>query len=311
MAFSTIYDHPSICTEWDAGPPHEYPYEITVMMASAGSLQGWDTLFQFSEFSEDWKGRVYFSPYFTTGLHCPNVQLIHPACSLIFRRQDVKEAPIVYEHRVTKERALNGVLEDGEYDVPLEACVVGKVGVRFVNRESSHFVTDCKKYIDTRSGRVKSVTGELRWNYKQGKWVIDTPRTQGICGEIDSKISTGDVEFDIASPYGVVLVSSLTNEPIRSSRKILIAQVGRNLNNGARYNLERNVLEEEGDYPVLLERLRGRIALRLDHPAVQVIQCDPNGKPIRSTIHKTRNHNLDLTLPLNPPATYIIIKTAR
>jgi hypothetical protein len=310
IAFYANLDAPIVCTEWDAGPPHEYPYETVLMNASVGAMQGWDGLFQFAGFGEDWRGRLTFSPYFTTGLQNPNVQLIYPACALMFRRRDVAEADPVYERRVTPDQALDGEFVDGDYEVPLQALAVGRVGVRFADTPRQALVDPRASQIDPDSGQVTSAGRQIRWDYLNGRWTIDTPRTQAVTGQIDGATRTRDAEFTVDSPYGAVIVTSMTDDPIRTSRNVLVSLTARNFNNGARYNAERTVLEEEGTYPILMERLRGRLSLKTAHRDLTVVTCDPNGKALAQRKEAAPTGTVVLNLQLPPGAAYLVIKPA-
>ena len=69
-----------------------------------------------------------------------------------------------------------------------------------------------------------SDTGELRRNWDQGIYTIDTPRTQAAMGWIGGKeIKLADVDIAATTRNATVAVQSLDESPISKSRAILIS----------------------------------------------------------------------------------------
>ena len=97
-----------------------------------------------------------------------------------------------------------------------------------------------------------------------GRSVVDTPHTQGVVGwGLPGGI--GEASFDaisleVASPSGVVMISSLGPEPIATSRRLLVTAVGRVEPTGFRYVDEwRREPGEPGLPPLLHEGIAARI----------------------------------------------------
>ena len=69
-----------------------------------------------------------------------------------------------------------------------------------------------------------SDTGELRRNWEQGVFSIDTPMTQAAMGWIGGKkLSLGDVDIEVTTRSATVAVQSLEGKPISQSSRILIS----------------------------------------------------------------------------------------
>jgi hypothetical protein len=84
-----------------------------------------------------------------------------------------------------------------------------------------------QRYIDREKKLVRSVTGELAWDYGRGVCTLDAPRAQGCAGLLDSvsPIQLRDVTIHSKNPYATVLIVSLDQEPLARTSRALV-QVG-------------------------------------------------------------------------------------
>ena len=75
---------------------------------------------------------------------------------------------------------------------------------------------ELNRYIDREKKLVRSVTGELAWDYARGLCTLDVPRAQGGTGLLSSvsPIQLRDVTIQSKNPYGTVLIVSLDEEPL-------------------------------------------------------------------------------------------------
>jgi hypothetical protein len=107
------------------------------------------------------------------------------------------------------------------------AFLVGPVTVRYGGDPSRRTAIDTKPYIDHDKKIVKSITGELQWDYGQGICTLDAPKAQGVCGFL-KKVGTfklHEVELQCANEYAAVLAVAMDDKPIAQASRILI-QVG-------------------------------------------------------------------------------------
>jgi hypothetical protein len=75
-----------------------------------------------------------------------------------------------------------------------------------------------------------SDTGELRRNWTDGIFSIDTPMTQAAMGWIGGRrVVLGDVEFAAIARSATVAVQSLDGNPIRRSGKLMISLSARSV----------------------------------------------------------------------------------
>ncbi|MBU6401445.1 MAG: beta-galactosidase, partial [Verrucomicrobia bacterium] len=127
-AWEQVLGMPMTISEWNTCLPNEYSLEGTGLMAAYGSLQGWDGSLEFGYFSPDWPKAL--GPGSFDLLGNPPQILQFPAASVMWLRQDVKEADVVAES-LYDPVSVFGLNEDRK-PVPLAAALVGKVGYRFV-----------------------------------------------------------------------------------------------------------------------------------------------------------------------------------
>ncbi len=74
------------------------------------------------------------------------------------------------------------------------------------------------------ASEVVSDTGELRRDWQQGIYMVNTPRTQAAMGWIGArKITLADVELDITTPNATVAVQSLDDNPISKAHSLMIS----------------------------------------------------------------------------------------
>jgi hypothetical protein len=80
------------------------------------------------------------------------------------------------------------------------------------------------------ASEIVSDSGELKRNWSQGTFTIDTPRTQAAMGWIGGKaIALADVKIDVATRNAVIAVQSRDGNPIGQSRNIMISVGARSI----------------------------------------------------------------------------------
>ena len=137
---------------------------------------------------------------------------------------------------------------------------------------------DLTKYIDRQNRTIKSITGELSWDYGTGIAVVDTPRSQGAAGFLSKagKIELTDVAIESNNEFSSVMVISLDDQPLKNSRKILIQAMTQEQPYG--FKAEEDKITDLGGAPFGVKKIDARISIRLEgagEPAV--IALDENG----------------------------------
>ena len=73
---------------------------------------------------------------------------------------------------------------------------------------------------------------------------IDSPKTKAVYGFVgkEGEILLNDVKVEVKTDFATVAISSLTDEPIKSSGNMLLTAVGRAENTNSKYNEDRTAV---------------------------------------------------------------------
>jgi hypothetical protein len=223
--------------------PNRYRAEWPFLVATYAAMMGVDGWNFFSLGAPEWQHQMA-----VWDLNNPSILGQFPAAALVFRRGDVTEpdTPAVdeymslrdaYDLKGTAIAAISGKddlwvsrigdregADSGESLVDPRAFFVGPVSQQFVDRPSVVKTAELGEYIDDDAKTVKSLTGELSWDYGVGLTRVSTPRAQGACGFLKAAgpVDLGQVTVRSANEYGTVLVVSLDGKPLTDSARILV-----------------------------------------------------------------------------------------
>jgi hypothetical protein len=303
-AWEQVLGRPMTISEWNTCLPNEYSLEGTGLMAAYGLLQGWDASLEFGDFSPDWRREL--GPGSFDMLGNPPQILQFPAVSVMWHRQDVREADVVAESLYDPESVLS--LTDDRKPVPIAAALVGKVGYRFVESARAPVVKDLNDYWDASNLVARSTTGELIWKARPGCVLIDTARTQAVIGFLSAEPRTlGAVRLESPTRFGAVYVTAMDGaEPIRSARRLLITAVGPARNTGmesetiarpSRLGGPLWHLKSPGTAPALLEAVTGTIRIQSDRAQeLKARTLDVVGKRVREVPIEVQDGTIQLKL---------------
>jgi len=233
-----IEGYPSITSEIGWPNPNMYRGEFPFLVAAYGALAGLDGIFSFAINSAGWNRSMH-----KFALNSPVIMGSFPACALIFRRGDVKAAACIARRSLDIEDLFNLegadsfsfqaldqirkndlIKSEGEIDQAALSFYVGKLSRNFSGKKGGDLKKNISKQIDSRNKCIKSITGELVWDFDKGAATIDTPTAQGAAGFLGKmgRIKLANASIDFKNGYGTIMVVSLDGEPISSSKKILI-----------------------------------------------------------------------------------------
>ena len=67
-----------------------------------------------------------------------------------------------------------------------------------------------------------------RWDHARGRLLIDTPYTQGIAGWVGGEsASFAHLDFTTENPFAVLVATSISDEPIATSKRLLVSAIAR------------------------------------------------------------------------------------
>lgn len=285
LGMERVLGMPYGISEWANVLPNQWRLEAPPLMTFYGQcLGGWDVPIHFA--LEGTAGGFTRFLKWMWPVSEPSTLCQYPALALALRRGDVREGPLVFARRLSEDKVFGArPLKDvaikvdvsGPYEMSSEqgvnarslasyyAAAVGKTGVEFTKTDQPDFSLDLGEYLDMRNKKIRSATGELRWDYGRGYVTADTRRTQAAVGFLAGvPVRLADCEIRTSNRCASILVTSWDGRPLHQSRHILITAVGRSRNTGMAYSRGGQRLLAIGKSPVLLEGVRGTVSLRRD-----------------------------------------------
>ena len=256
--FKMQVGHPFIATETSWKHPNLYQSEGPWLIGAYQSLNGLDGVCWFSADAPTWQldTRRMFWPvgdsHATSKWSCSTPMLVgmFPANALLYRRGYLQQSdPVVHEERSLEQlwnreppiiddneiyganqRAVEELgatrREDGR--VSRAAFLVGRVEMKLGGDPERTRIVDFAPQLDDEQQTIRSLTGQLTWNYGDGLCRMDAPQAQGVVGFLQAaggRFELSDVTIESGNEYAAVSVVSLDGEPLKSSGKVLI-QVG-------------------------------------------------------------------------------------
>ena len=241
MAAAHVVDRPLSVSEWNVSPFPTPDRDTTPLyVAGSASLQGFDALMQYA-YTQGPLDPAHvssnMSPNNWEGFNDPALMATMPAAALLYRRGDVQEAKTTYVLAPTPEQLFNQSISPNTSVALRTAVEKGKLVIAmpqtkelpWLGRSSipsgAQLITDPNQsQINPDATYVVSDTGELRRDWGQGTYTIDTPRSQAAMGWIgDKQIDLGDVSIAVTTRNATVAVQSLDSKTISESRNIFIS----------------------------------------------------------------------------------------
>jgi hypothetical protein len=307
-----VAGRPFSCTEWTQLPPNQWKLEAAPLIAFYGmGLQGWDASYHFAN-NHPYPGDGW------PGLHSYVTDTPHyigqfPALFFAVRHGHIEEAPVIAHRKVTRSELFSGTDPLGQdlsagHDVkdiaagtgtPPEALAVGRVTVEFAVESTDELQrgdrdeareakeqgpADLSGHWD-RTGRVvRSVTGDLAWDYGRQMVTVRSEKTQGIIGRaVGETVELPGVSIDVKTPFVSLLFTPLDDRPLRESEHVLITALARDKQTGTEYSEDGRTLRTIGGPPLLMEPVQAAIRFQGAAPS-RVNVLDVYGVPTGRTV---------------------------
>lgn len=237
LGAAQVVNTPLTVTEWNAEPfPVPDRHSLPLYVAGTASYQGWDALMQYAysqqAFNKAWQSADNWHAY-----NDPALLATLPAAALLYRRGDVHEANTRYVFAPSADTLFNRSISPSESVLLRTAMEKGKLQIAMPPTpalpwlQPSVIPADAKvlhdpdqSLLDAGANEATSDTGELKRNWQQGLYTIDTPLTQAATGWLGGQsISLGTIEVRVKTAYASVVVQSLDAKPLGQSRELLIS----------------------------------------------------------------------------------------
>lgn len=280
---------PYSVSEYDIPAPSDYAAESLPMLAVFACQQDWDAIYTFTFVNDPraWKGGK-ISGFFDQSGH-PAKEGFMPAAALIFRQGmipaygtmttlNVKESDLWDDCAKT-----NGELW-GSWRRAWKTHGNGLDGRLSLETATAVEITPEGKG----ASRLLSQGKQARftqWQAEQGIYTVDAGTICGAFGKIGGKHSFAQagVSLDIAqldgNAHGSLLLVSLDENPLATSKKMLLTAMRRAENDGMKWNADRtSVGRDWGNGPVKVLGLTADV--KLSGPPATLTKLDPNGQPL-------------------------------
>ncbi|WP_191624304.1 cellulase family glycosylhydrolase [Pseudomonas fluorescens] len=237
IAAGQVAGKPLTVTEWNIEPfPTPDRHSLPLYMAGTASHQGWDALMQYAYSQEPLTGG-WINADNWHAYNDPAMLATLPAAALLYRRADVREANTTYVFAPTPSTLFNQLITPANAALLRTAMEKGKLQIAMpqtpelpwlqqgiISSNAQVFQDPDQSLLDANASESTTDTGELKRNWKQGIYTIDTPHTQAATGWIGGEsISLGNIQVQVKTANASVVVQSLDDAPVGRSQDLLIS----------------------------------------------------------------------------------------
>lgn len=308
--FFQTEDQPFAMTEWTSSPPNQWKAEMAPLFAFYGmGLQGWDSSYHFAangpRIGDGWPNLSWYCT------DTPHYIGQFPALAFALYKGHIKEAPLAAARRLKVDDLFSGedALKQGGsagggqgadfkvatgFETPNEVLAIGRVTVSFGGKEAEK--SDWAKYWDKDKKIVRSMTGELTWDYGRRVVTVQSPRTQAVIGFAGGgDYDLPGVKVAVKTKFCSLIFTPLDDQPLAESKHILITAMAQDKQSNTQYNADGSQLLALGGPPLLMEPVEAAITLKGPAPA-EVNVVDIYGVPTAKKVKVVGNaFNIDGT----------------
>ena len=327
VASAHVHGKPLVITEWNVEYPEIDRFTAPLYVASIASLQGWDApmVYNYSQMElqrpgpEEGGHRINkWSTFYD-----PALTGVMPAAAIAFRRGHISPARTAYCLKLSPAQLFETMLSPDQNTATIRSLIeqsrltIGMPAVKELPwlkpSETSGDVTVVTDpdhdHIAAGAAVVRSDTGELVRNWAQGVQTIDTPRTQAVSGWIGGKdLALKDASFQFKTRKAVVALSSIDDQPLSSSRFILITTVGQVRPSPATDMGKLLPGRPPEHLPFLSEPVTGTITLRTRTGGLELLSLGPDGKVVSRTTPASEKDSLAISLPAGHGTHWYVLK---
>ncbi len=323
LQFVQVAGYPQIISEIGWTNPNRYRADFTLLTAACGCVQGLDGAFFFAVGSNFLCDNVMKK----FPVSCPTVAGAFPAAALLFRRGDVKECQAVKEvlsledlYALKGSAAISASALDElrKSDIPAGGAVsqlaaidplafyVGRVVRSFSEEAGASEQVNLLQFINRERKTLANITGELKWDWGTGVVYVNTPRAQAAAGFLSrvGAIQLQDVVIRCGNEYASIIVTSLDDQPLSRSRKILVQAITQEQPYG--FKTRGNKIASLGGPPLEMEEIKATVEFKSLDSAARVIVLDENGYATDKRVKVSRKGN-GAVVTLSKDALYHVV----
>lgn len=284
FAAMRIKGKPYTISEWNSVEPNPYISDSPLLVASYSGMHGWCPM-QYTlegtslqvEFRDDPEPLEQMIVW--TGSESPHVFDMIPAAAIAQR--SVTEMTDGYFVPLDPERFYEPANQSNVF--PNHAYLIGRAGI--ADKSIDNVQTGAENLIlaaekDARENKKPfvSLTNETSMDMENRIFKLNTPRSQAAAGYIqDREIELEDVIIKTDLEYATIVFSSLTEEPIYRSDKLLLTTSARARKTDLILSDDGTKVLDGGRAPTLVEPVTGEFTLKTDAD-VEIWALSPQGE---------------------------------
>ena len=316
IRFNQVDGFPQIISEIGWPNPNRFKAEMPFLMAAYGSLQGIDGFFSFAVNTSSWNSQLAKFPVAT-----PSIMGQFPAAALAFRRGDFRGGEEVFHERIKIEKqfAMKGSAavvsppldQLRQIQIPKQASKVVDAGLHplafYVGPVTRSFDQGRPGRVmaldrNLRDHRILSNTSELSWDWKAGVLLMNSPKTQGAVGFLGAqrRLETQDLILRVKNEYAAVVATSLDDQPLARSRRILVQVATEEWPRG--FSVSSGRITAVGGYPLDVASPHASLQFKGKRSG-RIVALDANGRPKTGARHFAKGE----VITLAPEALYNLI----
>jgi hypothetical protein len=298
LSRSAIAGKPYTVSEVNNPFPNDYAGEGIPVLAAYAGLQDWDALIWYTfEPKVDPAWKPYVGDAFDISLDPVKMPEL-AAGALMFLRADVAKAHTSSERSYSEKQVFDSMLipatERPYYtpDFPLSLPLEHEMRISSLTGPPTQPFAE-----STPANPIVSDTRELAWYTSpkpSGLVTVDTPRSQALIGFVKAQGKTvSNLTADVNNDFCTILLSSMDDNPIVTSSKLLLVAGGPVENTGQKWNTAGTDVTSFGGSPTLIEQVKGTITLR-GIKGAHSIQLQPiggAGQPLGAPVSATASGN--------------------
>jgi len=287
LSRSAILGKPYTVSEVGNPFPNDYAGEGIPILAAYGGLQDWDGIYFYTfEPKSDPGWKPYVGDAFDMSLDPVKMPEL-AAGALLFLRADVEKAQLTSKRSYSEKQVFDSMLlpsNDRPYfteGFPLSTPLEHEVRISSLEGPPTETFQQPAK-----ADPIGSDTGQLKWysSAKQdGLVTVDTPRTQALIGFVKARDkAVTNLMAEVGNTFCTLQLSSMDEQPIASSSKLLLIAGGPVENSGQIWNSAGTDVTSFGGSPTLVEPVKGTVTLRGIKGAHSVLlqPIDGAGQPL-------------------------------
>lgn len=288
LSRTAIAGKPYTVSEINHPWPNQFGCEGVPILAAYGGFQNWSAIIWYTfepKRAADWQP-IMTEPFDMS--HDPVKMPEMAAGALMFLRGDLDKAKTIVTRSYSHEEVWDSRFASGRpyftSGFPLSLPLLH--GSRIESLDSQPTSSVMADIADP----FPSDTGQLNWytnTSDTGLMTIDSPRSQGLVGFVKANgKSVTHLSADVTNTFCSILLSSLDNEPVSTTKRMLLVTASRVENTGMTWNAERTRPANWGTAPTVIEPVMGTVTLRDLAPAAKVTATalDGSGHPLGEPI---------------------------